>query len=344
MTEGDEGDFGGAVDTYGSSTANALVYIERLGGMVVPACGLAEHKVGEGVPEDAHLSCVGVSAESQGYGCLVHNLCHPLRGVMRKEYAETVRALQRLREVAAVDCAETLSITRRIIHPHYGEGLYFRGVAGAAFYRNVLITKKLPSDGVALEGGKAFHLGETLLLGEARIDEQVVVAQDADHAIGGTKTAENIDIGLRFCHALRDKVAREADEVGLQGIDGVHDMLQCRRAVVESRKVQVADMYYFVSVEGYGEFAARIVGVVHPQAEPPPEEAVRHHQPCRKDKGKCRPTKGGVRRCGLVAKARYRIPNAENKVRQDARQHSEKEHHYQGHDKNLHIQLHLFAQ
>lgn len=36
---------------------------------------------------------------------------------MRKEYAETVRALQRLLEVAAVDCAETLSITRRIIPP-----------------------------------------------------------------------------------------------------------------------------------------------------------------------------------------------------------------------------------
>ena len=68
--QGDEGDFGWAVDTYGSGAANALVYIEGLacgvvilGGMVVPAGGLTEHKVGERVPEESYLSGMGVPAE-----------------------------------------------------------------------------------------------------------------------------------------------------------------------------------------------------------------------------------------------------------------------------------------
>ena len=61
--QGDESDFGGAVDTYGSGAANAFVYIEGLNAMVVPAGGLVEHKVGEGVPEESYLSGVGVSAE-----------------------------------------------------------------------------------------------------------------------------------------------------------------------------------------------------------------------------------------------------------------------------------------
>ena len=94
--QGNEGDFGWAVDTYGGSTANALVHIEGLGGrvvaglgivrttlgggwgvvvgtlgeavrilngMVVPAGGFMEHKVGERVPEESYLSGVGVPAE-----------------------------------------------------------------------------------------------------------------------------------------------------------------------------------------------------------------------------------------------------------------------------------------
>ena len=61
--KGDEGDFGWTVDADGSGTADAFVHIERLGGVVVPAGGFAEHKVGEGMSEDAHLSRVSVSAE-----------------------------------------------------------------------------------------------------------------------------------------------------------------------------------------------------------------------------------------------------------------------------------------
>ena len=61
--QGDEGDFGWAVDTYGSGAANALVYIERLNAMIVPAGGFMEHKVGEGVSEESYLSGMGVPAE-----------------------------------------------------------------------------------------------------------------------------------------------------------------------------------------------------------------------------------------------------------------------------------------
>lgn len=57
--ESDKGDFGGAVDADGSSTTDALVHIEGLGGVipilsgvVVPAGGFAEHKVGEGMPDE----------------------------------------------------------------------------------------------------------------------------------------------------------------------------------------------------------------------------------------------------------------------------------------------------
>ncbi len=77
------------------------------------------------------------------------------------------------------------------------------------------VAQELPAEGVALEGRQTFHLGETLLFGEARIDEKVVVAQDADHTIGGTETAEDVGVGLRFRYTHRDKVAREADEVRL---------------------------------------------------------------------------------------------------------------------------------
>lgn len=68
--QGDEGDFGGAVDTYGCGAANAFVYIERLAcrvvimsRMVVPAGGFMEHKVGERVSEESYLSGMGVPAE-----------------------------------------------------------------------------------------------------------------------------------------------------------------------------------------------------------------------------------------------------------------------------------------
>ena len=49
---------------------------------------------------------------------------------MRKEQAEAVGALQRLREVAAVDSAEALSVARRVVHTHNGEGLWGCGVCG----------------------------------------------------------------------------------------------------------------------------------------------------------------------------------------------------------------------
>lgn len=175
---------------------------------------------------------------------------------MRKQQAETVRTLQRLREVAAVDSTEALSVARGVVHTYYGEGLwgwgvcdgrglyvcgvcvgeglYICGGVGAAFYCKVLIAEELPAEGIALESAQAFHLGETLLFGEVRIDEEVVVAQDTDYAISSAETAEDEDIRLRFRYAHRDKVARETDEVRLQGIDRVHDPLQSRRAVVES--------------------------------------------------------------------------------------------------------------
>ena len=155
------------VDSRGVGVVTLGCEVLSVGGVVVPACGLAEHKVGEGVPEDAHLSCVGVPAESQGYRRLVHNLRHPLRGVMRKQQAEAVCALQCLREAAAVDCAETLSVAGRVVHTHDGEGLYICGVAALAGECKMLIAQELPAEGVALEGGEAFHLGEALLLGEA---------------------------------------------------------------------------------------------------------------------------------------------------------------------------------
>lgn len=284
---------------------------------------------------------------------------------MRKQQAEAVRTLQRLREVAAVDSAEALSVARGVVHTYYGEGLwgwgeglhirgvcdgrglyvcgvcggeglYICGGVGAAFYCKVLIAEELPAEGVALKSGEAFHFGETLLLREARIDEEVVVAQDTDHAIGGMETAEDAGIRLRFRYAHRDKVARETDEVRLQGVDGVHDPLQSRRAVVESGEVQVADMYHSVAVEGSGEVAARIVGAVYPQAETPEKATVRHHEPQGKDKGEGSPTKGSIRWCGQVEQARDCPPDAKDDVRQGTNYGSKNECHCQGDEKYLH--------
>ena len=266
---------------------------------------------------------------------------------MRKQQAEAVGALQRLREVAAVDSAEALSVARRVVHTHNGEGLwgcgvcrgeglYIRGVCGGAGECKVLIAQELPAESVALESSEAFHLGETLLFREARIDEEVVVAQDADHTIGGAETAEDAGIGLRFRYAHGDKVSREADEVRLQGVDGVHDTLQSRGAVVESGQVQVADMYHSVAVEGSGEVGARIVGAVYPQAETPEKEAVRHHKPQGKDKGEGCPTKGRVRGGGQAEKRSHRPPDAEENVRQGTYQGTKNECHCQGHEKYLH--------
>ena len=76
--------------------------------------------------------------------------------------------------------------------------------------------------------------------------------------------------------------------------------------------------------------------MVHPQAEPPEEETVSHCEPQGKDKGEGSPAKGRVWGCGQVEQARYRSPNAENNVRQGAHYGSERENHYQGHDKDLH--------
>ena len=266
---------------------------------------------------------------------------------MREQQAETVRTLQRLREVAAVDSAEALSVARRVVHTQYGEGLwgcgvcsseglYICGVVGASMQRNVPVAQELPAEGVALEGGEAFHLGETLLFGKARIDEEVVVAQDTDYAIGSAESAEDAGIRLRFRYAHRDKVARETDEVRLQGIDRVHDPLQSRRAVVESGKVQVADMYHSVAVEGSGEVGACIVGAVYPQAETPEKAAVRHHKPQGKDKGEGSPTKGCIRWCGQVEQARDCPPDAKDDVRQGTNHGSKNECHCQGYEKYLH--------
>jgi len=126
------------------------------------------------------------------------------------------------------------------------------------------------------------------------VDEEVVVAQNAHDAVFSVQLSQRRGVGLGLRRAEGDQVAREADQVGLKGVDAVHETPQLLGVVVEGGEMQVGDVNDFVAVE-----SGRDVGMseLHPCGLQPPsshEAPPCQNSPHHHDKRQRRPSERGV--------------------------------------------------
>ena len=146
-----------------------------------------------------------------------------------------------------------------VVHTGHGDAV----VVPAEY--DVAVAHDAPAQAVFLQScqlvgsGRAFFV--VVVFGA--VDEEVVVAHDAHHALFGLQAAQGGDEGFYFVERSRGEIAREADDVGLFAVDGVHDAVERFGAFEVGVHVEVGDVDDAHPGEGPGQCSVAEADAVH---------------------------------------------------------------------------------
>ena len=120
----------------------------------------------------------------------------------------------------------------------------------------------------------------------------VVVAQHREYAVGRMQAGQQVAVGQGLAGLAAHQVAREADHVGIQGIDGLDLFLDDGGVPVVGAQVGIAPLHDAVAVEGVrqvGKFQFHLFHLKRARSDdsPPPHHA--EHQRCHNEGTQGRP-------------------------------------------------------